>query len=76
MGDVVDVGWCGVVRGSAGWHGVARVWRGDEENEYGVAAVIGTLAIALRLIDKSLAQDKATEQAQTLWQERDLTKFN
>ncbi|MBT4702100.1 MAG: glycosyl transferase family protein [Rhodospirillaceae bacterium] len=55
---------------------LARVWRGDEENEYGVAAVIGTLAIALRLIDKSLAQDKATEQAQTLWQERDLTKFN
>jgi anthranilate phosphoribosyltransferase len=55
---------------------LARVWRGEEENEYGVAAVIGTLAIALRLMDASLSQDKATEQAQALWQERDQTKIN
>jgi anthranilate phosphoribosyltransferase len=49
---------------------LAQVWRGDAENEYGIAAVIGTLAIALRLMDRSLSQEAANEQAIIFWQKR------
>jgi hypothetical protein len=49
---------------------LAQVWRGDAENEYGVAAVMGTLAIALRLVDPSTSQEAANEQAMIFWQKR------
>ena len=49
---------------------LAQVWRGDAENEYGVAAVMGTLAIALRLVDPSMNQEAANEQAMIFWQKR------
>jgi anthranilate phosphoribosyltransferase len=49
---------------------LAQVWRGDAENEYGVAAVMGTLAIALRLVDPSMSQEAANEQAMIFWQKR------
>lgn len=54
---------------------LGRVWRGEEENDYGIAAVVGTIAIALSLMDKSISQDAATEQANSLWHERNLSRM-
>ncbi len=50
---------------------LAEVWRGRREDEYGRGAVVGTLAIALRLMDASISDTEALEKAQTMWQERD-----
>lgn len=52
---------------------VARLpalWCGDIDDEYGTAAVIGTAAIALKLLGKAASHDKALTLAQTWWQER------
>jgi len=46
------------------------VWRGEETDEYGEAAVIGTLAIALKLMGKSSTQEAAQKQATDIWQNR------
>jgi anthranilate phosphoribosyltransferase len=47
------------------------VWHGETNDEYGQAAVIGTTALALKAIDKSLTQDAAMNKAQKLWDNRD-----
>ncbi len=54
---------------------LARVWRGDIKNKYGVAAVTGTVAIALRLMDPSLSQEAANEHSIMFWQKRIRGKF-
>ena len=46
------------------------VWRGDAEHEYGVAAVVGTTAIALKLLGKAPSQETAEEMALDLWAQR------
>ncbi len=48
-----------------------QVWRGTAEDEYGVGAVISTLAIALRLMEHSISDGEAIERARTMWEERD-----
>lgn len=47
------------------------VWRGDKTHEYGEMAVIGTLALALRSLQKSSSQEDALSMAQAWWEQRD-----
>jgi anthranilate phosphoribosyltransferase len=46
------------------------VWRGEKEQTYASDAIIGTLAIALRLLNKVDNQQQAISMAQTYWQQR------
>lgn len=46
------------------------VWRGEADDPVGVAAVVGTAAIALATARPGLAPDDALETARTLWGER------
>ncbi|MEE2730882.1 MAG: glycosyl transferase family protein [Pseudomonadota bacterium] len=48
----------------------AAVWRGDQQHEYGEAAVVGTTAIALKLLGQADQQDRAFEMASDLWAQR------
>jgi anthranilate phosphoribosyltransferase len=44
------------------------VWRGDEEDDYGRLAVLGTLALALRGLD--MPREQAFSQAESWWERR------
>lgn len=52
-----------------------NVWRGTAEHEYGVAAVIGTLAIALRLLKRVATNVEAEQLAREWWQSRNRNAF-
>lgn len=52
-----------------------NVWRGTTEHEYGAAAVVGTLAIALRLLKRAPTQSAAEQLAHTWWRERNKNAF-
>ncbi len=47
------------------------VWRGEREHAYGVAAITGTVAMALQLMGKSPAPADAQQLAQSWWAARD-----
>ncbi len=49
---------------------LAQLWRGEIDDEYGSAAVIGTAAIALQLLGKAETAPQALSLAGTLWQSR------
>ncbi len=46
-------------------------WRGDVTDEYGEAAVTGTLAIALKALGRAATQEEAQALAKALWADRD-----
>lgn len=46
------------------------VWCGETSHEYGIAAVIGTIAIALVNMQKAATQSDALAQAENLWDSR------
>lgn len=46
------------------------VWRGEAEHEYGEMAVIGTLALALRVLQRADSQAVALDLAKRYWQQR------
>ena len=46
------------------------LWRGDDDDRVGTAAVIGTAAIALRLMERADSPEDAEAQALALWQSR------
>jgi anthranilate phosphoribosyltransferase len=48
-------------------------WRGENPHEYGEMAVIGTLAIALRTLQKAGSREEALEIAKDWWEARDKT---
>lgn len=54
---------------------LAAVWRGDRQDEYGEAAVIGTVAIALYTMGKAKDRDEAEAQARTMWAARNKSRF-
>jgi anthranilate phosphoribosyltransferase len=54
---------------------VVALWRGEREAEGPTAAVIGTAAVALKLVGKAPTQEAALDQARTLWAERPRTKY-
>jgi len=47
-----------------------RVWAGVEQDPYGQAAVIGTVAFVLRLMGKASAPEEAIAEARKLWDTR------
>ena len=49
---------------------LARLWRGEIENEFAQAAVIGTTAIALKLIGKANTQHESHDLAMHYWLNR------
>ena len=49
-------------------------WRGETENEYAQAAIIGTTAIALRLLNKTDQPEQALALAESMWINRDKSK--
>ena len=49
---------------------LTRFWHGDSEEEYGEAAVIGTAAIALHLMQRAPTPEAATELAREMWRSR------
>lgn len=52
-----------------------RIWAGEETDEYGVAAVIGTAAYVLRLMGRAKNPDDAVAQAQAMWDARDTSRL-
>lgn len=49
---------------------LARVWRGQEDDEYGVGAITGTAAITLYTMGKADSHESAIEMAKTWWEQR------
>jgi len=49
---------------------LAAVWRGEVEDEYGVAATIGTTAIALKILGRAAHNVDADKLAQAWWHAR------
>lgn len=47
------------------------VWRGEKHHEYGEMAVISTLALAMRTLQKAASQEEAMAMAQAWWEGRD-----
>lgn len=47
------------------------VWRGEKRHEYGETAVIGTLALALRTLQRAASQEAALATATQWWDARD-----
>jgi len=54
---------------------IAGLWTGDFEADAPRAAVIGTAAIALKLIGRAADQRDAIAQAEAMWRERQRDKF-
>lgn len=54
---------------------LAAVWRGEMSDEYGEAAVVGTVAIALYTMGKAKTREEAETQAQSMWAARDKARF-
>ncbi|MBT6095903.1 MAG: glycosyl transferase family protein [Rhodospirillaceae bacterium] len=51
------------------------VWKGDESDAYAIAAVTGTLALALHLMGRATDPADAQAQAEALWAERNREKL-
>ncbi|KZX76864.1 glycosyl transferase [Oleiphilus sp. HI0009] len=54
---------------------MVSLWRGKTDDEYGIAAVVSTAAIALKQIEKDISQEKALEKAQKAWDDREKDRF-
>lgn len=52
-----------------------QLWRGELDNEYATASVIGTAAIALKLLGKVNKQSDAHDLATKYWQNRNLSAY-
>jgi anthranilate phosphoribosyltransferase len=51
------------------------VWRGDIQDDYADAAIIGTLAVALKVMGKADAIERALGAARDLWGNRDKSRL-
>lgn len=54
---------------------LVAVWRGSREDQYALQAIIGTLAIAIRLLKKVTSQQQALELATQWWQDRNRSRL-
>ncbi len=54
---------------------LVAVWRGEQADEYGEAAVIGTIAIALRTMGKAGTMAEAQTMAGVMWSARDRSQL-
>jgi anthranilate phosphoribosyltransferase len=50
---------------------LAKLWRGEIEDEYGTASLLGTAAIALRALGRANSIAEAEAEAARMWQSRD-----
>ena len=50
-------------------------WQGDDNDEYGIGAVIGTTAIALKMMGRADDMDAAEAQARAMWEARNKDTF-
>lgn len=50
---------------------LAKVWSGQSDNEYGVAAVTGSMAIALKTMGRAQNVKAAQSMAEDIWADRD-----
>ncbi|MGD0959315.1 MAG: glycosyl transferase family protein [Methylomonas sp.] len=46
------------------------IWRGEQQDEYALATILGTAAVALKLLGKANDQQQAQEMAAGLWEQR------
>ncbi len=53
---------------------IVALWRGDYDDDYAIAAVIGTAAIALKLMQRATTIESAQELAQQMWNNRLISK--
>lgn len=54
---------------------LGKLWRGEIEDEYASAAVIGTLAITLKMMGKADSQEAAEAMATEMWTNRAKDKY-
>jgi anthranilate phosphoribosyltransferase len=54
---------------------LAQLWRGEIENEFAEASVIGTAAVALKLHGKAETKETAHDLATHFWTNRDKQKY-
>jgi len=54
---------------------LGQLWRGEIEDEYATGAIIGTLAVALKMMGKADSQPDAESLATTLWNTRAKDKY-
>jgi anthranilate phosphoribosyltransferase len=47
-----------------------RVWRGESEDDYGLGAILMTMAITLKMMGRASSQEQAIEMAKQIWQQR------
>jgi hypothetical protein len=55
---------------------LALLWQGKSDDEFAEASVIGTAAIALKLLGKAETQAQALSLASNLWLQRDKKRFS
>ena len=55
---------------------VSQVWNGEDQDEYAIASVIGTTAIALHLTGKANSVEAAQALAMSLWDRRNKGRFS
>ncbi|OHX35689.1 glycosyl transferase [Methylomonas sp. LWB] len=53
---------------------LARVWRGEIDDEFAVASITGTAAVALKLLGRAGSQAEAEQLAKDYWRKRDLAR--
>lgn len=51
------------------------VWNGNDDDEYAIASITGTAAIALKLLGRANSVSEAQELADSFWQNRQKLKF-
>jgi anthranilate phosphoribosyltransferase len=55
---------------------LALIWQGKTEDEFAIASILGTAAIALKLLGKADTQEQAHQLATEYWSNRDKQKYN
>ena len=53
---------------------INAIWSGDDEDDYAIAAITGTMAVILTVMGKANDQQSAHSIANQLWQQRDKTQ--
>jgi hypothetical protein len=54
---------------------LAQLWRGEIENEFASSSVIGTAAVALKLLGKASTKESAHDLATQYWLNRNKQKY-
>ncbi len=52
-----------------------QCWRGEFKDEFAIASIIGTTAVALKLLGKASTQEKAHHLATRYWENRKITAY-